>query len=455
MSSSAPSPTSGFSGSGSGSGGGLLSSIFKRKSNESAAVLAPANISGGRQYTVSLEDHFSQHNQTNRNSNNNGPARSTTSSVASSNAHRPNMSTISRQNSVGGGSTGSFADLFETTELRSLEMPPWAQEGSFAHTFWKHLNRYRMHCGKIVNDERVQFFIVMLISINAIMLGIGTFDFIQDNDDAKDAFELVDKIFLIIFTIELGFQFLYHGYRLIADGWLAFDLIIITVSWSFNEVQIIRAFRIFRALRLVTRIKVMKNLIVALFSVMPRMAAIGLLLFLIFYIFAVMFTNLFKDLWHDGDTDFDYFSRIDSTFFTLFQLMTLDNWADVTRQVVAVFKWAWAPMLAFVIISGFIVVNLIIAVICDAIAALNDDDRAKLQGNYDNESEDGEIETLDPVDVQEKLDTLEGQVEELSKMQAKTMMLLRELTAQLPGGAIDGPINDVIDNEGEGEKRKF
>mmetsp|Transcript_1129 Transcript_1129/g.1584 ORF Transcript_1129/g.1584 Transcript_1129/m.1584 type:complete len:435 (-) Transcript_1129:1194-2498(-) len=409
-----------------------------RTSNESATD-APANSS--RQYTVSLEDHFNQQKarggQSNRST---GAPRSATSSVASSNANRQGMS---RQNSVGGASTGSFGDLFESTQLRSLEMPSWISEGSRTHTFYKHLNQYRMKCGQIVNDERVQFFIVMLISINAIMLGIGTFDFVQDNEDVSDAFEKIDQAFLIIFTIELAFQFLYHGYRLILDGWLLFDLIIITVSWSFNEVQIIRAFRIFRALRLVTRIKVMKNLIVALFSVMPRMAAIGLLLFLIFYIFAVMFTNLFKELWHDGDTDFDYFSRLDSTFFTLFQLMTLDNWADVTRQVVAVFKWAWAPMLAFVIISGFIVVNLIIAVICDAIAALNDDDRAKLQGNYDNESEEGELDTVDPVDVQEKLDTLEEQVEELSKMQAKTMLLLRELTAQLPGGTACGPNSSV------------
>jgi hypothetical protein len=42
---------------------------------------------------------------------------------------------------------------------------------------------------------------------------------------------------------------------------LVFDLVIIVTSWTFSQVQIIRAFRIFRALRLITRVKVMKNLV--------------------------------------------------------------------------------------------------------------------------------------------------------------------------------------------------
>ena len=79
-------------------------------------------------------------------------------------------------------------------------------------------------------------------------------------------FELVDKVFLIIFTVELGLQFIYHGWRLLLDGWLVFDLVIILTSWSFASVQIIRAFRIFRALRLITRIEVMKNLVLGEFA---------------------------------------------------------------------------------------------------------------------------------------------------------------------------------------------
>jgi uncharacterized membrane protein YphA (DoxX/SURF4 family) len=216
--------------------------------------------------------------------------------------------------------------------------------------------RCRRKCGEAVNHPRVQVSIVALIAINALMMGIGTFGFIKDYPDRERAFELTDRVFLTIFTVELFVQFLYRGPMLVTDGWLVFDLVIIVTSWAFAELQIIRAFRIFRALRLVTRVQVMQNLVIgkkdvvirtylrrlslslslslsrapsttnrvlvyclifcwsALFGVMPRMVAIGLLLFLVSYIFAVMFTQLFKDLYERGVTDADYFGRLDETF---------------------------------------------------------------------------------------------------------------------------------------------
>jgi hypothetical protein len=69
-------------------------------------------------------------------------------------------------------------------------------------------------------------------------------------------------IFLSIFTVELGLQFIYYGWRLFFDGWLVFDLVIIVLSWALQGGQIARAFRIFRALRLITRIAVLRNLVI-------------------------------------------------------------------------------------------------------------------------------------------------------------------------------------------------
>jgi len=176
---------------------------------------------------------------------------------------------------------------------------------------------------------------------------------------------------LSIFTVELVLQFTYNGLYFFYDGWLIFDLIIVCVSWTLSTYQVIRAFRIFRALRLITRVKVLKNLVVALLSVLPRMAAIGCLMGLIFYIFAVMFTSLFKDIvFSDGES---YFGRLDYTLFTLFQMMTLD-WAGIARELMAEKGkgWAWIPIVTFILISSFIVYNLIVAVICDAIFVLHD-----------------------------------------------------------------------------------
>lgn len=319
------------------------------------------------------------------------------------------------------------------------------------------LERARLRVGEWINDTRFQTFIVSLIAINGIMLGIATYDFVKDDRTTSHIMETFDLVCLIIFTIELGMQFLYWGYKLFQSGWLVFDLIIITASWGFAQFRIIRAFRIFRALRLVTRIQTMRSLVlgtskrgtnikkiihgsfthslthlrasiyIALFSVMPRMVAIGLLLFLISYIFAVMFTQLFKDL----SLEEPYFVRIDNTFFTLFQIMTLDNWSEVVRQVMEYYTWAWFPFITFVIISGFIVVNLIIAVICDAIAALHDDERAKIMGTshtsstvtFENEDENtggGDPQSPTATSVQQQLNALEQSIDKLALIQDQT-----------------------------------
>lgn len=125
-----------------------------------------------------------------------------------------------------------------------------------------HLQIFRYQCGMIVNNSTVQLFILSLIAINALMMGIATFDFVMENERVDVIFEKVDRAFLIVFSVELAMQFVYHGWRLFADGWLLFDLVIIATSWAFANAQIIRAFRAIRAMRLITRVKVMQNLVI-------------------------------------------------------------------------------------------------------------------------------------------------------------------------------------------------
>ena len=167
------------------------------------------------------------------------------------------------------------------------------------------------------------------------------------------------------------------------------------------------------------------------------MFAIAALLLLVSYIFAVMFTQLFKDLYAEGYTDVDYFGRIDKSFFTLFQIMTFDSWSDISRQVQAApgYRWAWLPIIVFVVITGFVVVNLIIAVICDSISALNEEDREKLHGNFeedaDNEENDESSQENRLVTMSDRLNNLENRTEALAKIQVESLKALHMLTHRL------------------------
>jgi len=231
---------------------------------------------------------------------------------------------------------------------------------------------FRNSFGAIVDDENFQAVIVYLIIINAVMMGIGTYNFIEDDPLLSKIFATTDKCFLIIFTIELCFQIIYRGYMLFADGWLCFDFTIVVLSWGFESLQVIRAFRVFRALRLVSRLKQLRDLVMALIDSSPRLSAIGLLLILMFYIFAVMFTMLYGDLYEDGLTTNDNFSRLDKSLFTLFQMLTLDAWSDIMRETEVVSPdFYWIPFLTAISVLSFFVINMMIAVICDAVSSLH------------------------------------------------------------------------------------
>lgn len=129
-------------------------------------------------------------------------------------------------------------------------------------SFWQRWQGLREISGFVVNHPHTQLFVVLLIACNALMMGLATFDFVKESESIQNAFATTDTVFLVLFTIELVLQFVYHGWRLLKDAWLVFDLVIVVTSWVLDEWQIIRALRIFRALRLITRIKVMQNLVV-------------------------------------------------------------------------------------------------------------------------------------------------------------------------------------------------
>ena len=185
------------------------------------------------------------------------------------------------------------------------------------------VNDARRFMGKVINNHHVQNIVLLLIVVNAIMMGVATFPAIKYDPEIITKFETADQIFLILFTIESGMQLGYHGWTLFKDGFLVFDLLIVVMSWALEGAQVFRAFRILRAVRLITRIDTLKNLVLALFSVVPKMTAIFMLLALIFYIFAVMFTQLFKGMYKDGEVSEPYFDSLPDSFFTLFQMMTL------------------------------------------------------------------------------------------------------------------------------------
>eukprot|EP00529_Nitzschia_sp_RCC80_P014092 CAMPEP_0113513088 /NCGR_PEP_ID=MMETSP0014_2-20120614/39673_1 /TAXON_ID=2857 /ORGANISM="Nitzschia sp." /LENGTH=727 /DNA_ID=CAMNT_0000409463 /DNA_START=421 /DNA_END=2600 /DNA_ORIENTATION=- /assembly_acc=CAM_ASM_000159 len=281
--------------------------------------------------------------------------------------------------------------------------------------------RARLFVGRLVNHEYVQITIIILIMLNAIMMGMGTMDFVTENPFVEHVFTQIDRGFLVIFTLEVAMQLFYLGAALFQDAWLIFDLVIVILSWSFESLQIVRAFRIFRAFRLVTRVKPLRDLVLAVGAVLPRMYAIAALLLIIFYVFAVLFTELFSELIYEHDVN--YFKTLDASLFTCMEMMTLE-WAGIARETIDQVSWAWAPFTAFIAISGFIVYNLIVAVVVEAVAVT--EQQVRVMDGLQSDSPAVQLE-----EAQERIDLLRVHLDDMVRTQTQVQQMIERMASEL------------------------
>lgn len=274
---------------------------------------------------------------------------------------KKNSRTLRRQESSDGISAVSFqsektSSTTDGIDVLGGEPPP--------DTF---LNWNTTWSGRIINDRIFKKAVIALILIDSIMMGVATFDFVTESETLERVFGILNMTFLSLFTIELFLRILHHRKEFVSSGWIIFDLVVIGCSWITSYLTIVRTFRVIRSLRLATRLKGLRNMTLALYQVMPKILSVAFVLGLSFYIFSIMFTDLYKDLYEQGYTTEDYFSSIDVTAFTLFQMMTLDQWSVITKEVQLAHPWAWVLFLAFVVSSSFFILNLAVAVVYEAV----------------------------------------------------------------------------------------
>lgn len=222
-------------------------------------------------------------------------------------------------------------------------------------------------CGAIVGDSRAQGFILGAIVANAMMLGMATFEF-QDESIVR-LLDTFDVGFLIFFSVELGLHFGHKGpVGIVRDSWLCFDTLVIIASWTLEGLQVARAFRIIRAVRLITQLKALKSVLAALIRVLPRLYSVVGLFAILLYIYAVLCTEMFGDMYKKGLTDDDYFGSLGKSLFTLFQFITAENWNHIARQVKQHVYWSQYLFGSFVVMTNFVLYSLLAAVFCHAIA---------------------------------------------------------------------------------------
>lgn len=220
-----------------------------------------------------------------------------------------------------------------------------------------------------VDSNKFKNFIIALIVLNGITMGFETSRYFMDSYGLY--INSFDKFVIITFTIEIILRIYVYRVSFFKDPWSLFDFSIVAISLvpASAGLEILRILRVFRLLRLITIIPQMKKVVVALVSVIPGMASIAALITLIFYIFAIMATQLYRDTFPQ------WFGTLGESFYTLFQVMTLESWSmGIVRPIMEVHPYAWIFFVPFIFIVTFIMINLIIAIVVDAMAAINKDE---------------------------------------------------------------------------------
>lgn len=231
---------------------------------------------------------------------------------------------------------------------------------------------WRQRLGALMESTAITRLVTVLIVLNAAILGIQTYPHLMA--DWGEVLLTLDQLILAVFIIELTLRFVARGLGLLRDPWAVFDCLVVGVALvpASGPFAVLRALRVLRVLRLISINPNMRRVVEALLSSLPGMGSIAMLLGLVFYVAAVMATQLF------GAAFPEWFGSLGASLYTLFQVMTLESWSmGIVRPVMEQFPLAWMYFLPFILIATFMMLNLFIAVVVNAMQTTHEEE-AKL-----------------------------------------------------------------------------
>ena len=217
---------------------------------------------------------------------------------------------------------------------------------------------------KLKEGRIFQFVVILIIILNAITIGVTTYDV---SELTKQAINYLDYSITVLFVIEIIIRFVGEPKKLdfFKSGWNIFDTLIVLISLipipNNSSFLLLRLLRVFRVLRLISVVPELKKIIEALLTSVKRVFYVGVLLFIILYIYATIGSILFSidipERWSD----------VGIAMITLFQVLTLSSWEQVLLPLQEIYWWAWIYFFSFIIICAITMMNLLIAVIVDVI----------------------------------------------------------------------------------------
>lgn len=269
------------------------------------------------------------------------------------------------------------------------------------------LSYHRKLLREFIEHHKVQKFIISMIVINAITIGFETnHELMAKNGDIFNTF---DFAILVIFIMELVLKIYAYGFRFFLNAWNVFDFLIVTIAAipSAGIFSVFRTLRILRTLRLLKNVPKLRMIIESLIKAIPSIGWIILLLAIIYYIFAVVGTNVY------GDAFPQWFGTMGESTFTLFQIMTLESWSSgIARPILEEMPYSWIFFVPFILIATYTTLNIFIAIVVNTMNELHmaevkeEEDKLKVVREQERKDLLKRLEAL-----QSKLDRIEQKID--------------------------------------------
>uniref|UniRef100_A0A3P9PNW2 Sodium channel protein n=1 Tax=Poecilia reticulata TaxID=8081 RepID=A0A3P9PNW2_POERE len=249
-----------------------------------------------------------------------------------------------------------------------------------------------------VTQQVFDISIMILICLNMVTMMVETDD---QSEDTEVVLYWVNFVFIVVFTGEFLLKLFALRHYYFTNGWNIFDVVVVILSIvgmfladliekyfvSPTLFRVIRLARIGRILRLIKGAKGIRTLLFALMMSLPALFNIGLLLFLVMFIFSIFGMSNFGYVKHGAGIDDMYnFETFGNSMIILFMITTSAGWDGLLLPILnyppdcdPLLENAGTPatgdcgnpsvgiffFVMYIIISFLIVVNMYIAIILE------------------------------------------------------------------------------------------
>nr|XP_006137390.1 sodium channel protein type 3 subunit alpha isoform X1 [Pelodiscus sinensis]XP_014436228.1 sodium channel protein type 3 subunit alpha isoform X1 [Pelodiscus sinensis] len=260
-------------------------------------------------------------------------------------------------------------------------------------------NKFQGMVFDFVTKQGFDIGIMILICLNMVTMMIETDD---QSDEMETILQRINLVFIVLFTGECVLKLISLRYYYFTIGWNIFDFVVVILSIvgmflakviekyfvSPTLFRVIRLARIGRILRLIKGAKGIRTLLFALMMSLPALFNIGLLLFLVMFIYAIFGMSKFAYVKKEaGIDDMFNFETFGNSMICLFQITTSAGWDGLLAPILNSGEPDCDPnkdhpgssvkgdcgnpsvgiffFVSYIIISFLVVVNMYIAVILE------------------------------------------------------------------------------------------